>query len=254
MRLFQEWRARMRLKNKVAVVTGGGRGIGKAICQVLSREGSTVVVADVDIESARKVSGELSKLGQRSLAIEVDVSSSQQVSEMIKCVIQELGTVDILVNNAGIRGMGKIEEMSEEDWDRVIAVNLKGTFLCSKAVIPAMRKKKTGRIINIASVAGKTGGVIAGANYAVSKAGIICLTKSLAKELAPYGITVNAIAPGMIKTHMTEDFPENISQLIPLGKKGLAQDVANAVLFLASSDADYITGEILDVNGGMFMD
>ena len=248
----------MRLKDKVAVVTGGGGGLGRSICLALGREGSSVVVSDIDVQSAKKVAREIKEIGSEALAIRTDVVSDKEVNALMEVAAKHFGRVDILVNNAGICWVGKVEEMSEQEWDRVIAVNLKGTFLCSKAVIKFMKGRGWGRIVNMASAAGKTGGLLVGANYSVSKAGVICFTKSLAKELAPYGITVNAVAPGLIDTDMTRSFPEeavaSTLKSLPLGRMGSSEDVARAVLFLISEDAGYITGEILDVNGGMVMD
>ena len=248
----------MRLEEKIAVVTGGGRGLGRSICLTLAREGCSLVVSDIDAESAGKVAREIKKIGSEALALGVDVTSRSQVDTLMRVAAKDFGGVDILVNNAGICWMGKVEDMTEEDWDRVMAVNLKGTFLCSKAVIKLMKGKGWGRVVNMASAAGKTGGIMVGANYSASKAGVICFTKSLARELAPHGITVNAVAPGLIDTDMTRPFPkEAVSSTLkslPLGKMGSCEHVARAVLFLVSEDAGYITGEILDVNGGMVMD
>jgi len=239
----------MRLKDKIAIVTGGGQGIGRAICLALAKEGCDLVIGDINIQTAEKVAEEIRSLQQKSLAIKVDVSDSKQVNQMVKNTLKEFGKIDILVNNAGIAYQGTIEDMEEKDWDKVINVNLKGTFLCSKAVIKSMKRQRLGKIINMASFSGKIGGLTVGANYAASKAGIICFTKSLAMELAPYNVNVNAVSPAFIDTTMSTTFPK-----IPIGRKGLPEDVANAVVFLASEDASYITAEILDVDGGMSKD
>lgn len=177
---------------------------------------------------------------------------------MIKATLEAFGKIDILVNNAGICYLGSMEDMKEEDWDKVIEVNLEGVFLCSKPVIELMKEQRSGKIINIASLAGKIGRILTGANYVVSKAGVIGFTKRLAKEMAPYGVNVNAVAPGIIDTAMTQAFPKkemkSILKSIPLGRIGLPEDVANAVIFLSSEETSYITGVILDVNGGLLMD
>jgi 3-oxoacyl-[acyl-carrier protein] reductase len=239
----------MRLRDKVAIVTGGGQGIGRAICLALAKEGCDLVIGDINFQTAEKVAEEIRSLQRKSLAIKVDVSDSKQVNQMVKNTLKEFGKIDILVNNAGIAYQGTIEDMEEKDWDKVINVNLKGTFLCSKAVIKSMKRQRLGKIINMASFSGKIGGLTVGANYAASKAGIICFTKSLAMELAPYNVNVNAVSPAFIDTTMSTTFPK-----IPIGRKGLPEDVANAVVFLASEDASYITAEILDVDGGMSKD
>jgi 3-oxoacyl-[acyl-carrier protein] reductase len=248
----------MSLRNKVSIVTGGAQGLGKAIVLELARKGAQLVVGDVNLEAAQRVTEEVHALGRRALALRVDVSSASDVNDMADRVVKEFGRIDILVNNAGICQVVTIEKMTEEDWDRVMNVNLKGVFLSSRAVMGVMKRQRSGRIVNMGSVAGKVGGIATGANYSVSKAGVICFTKALARELAPYGVTVNAVAPGVIETDMTRgitqgDFTDYL-KAIPLGTIGSAEDVSHAVAFLVSDEAGYITGEILDVNGGMLMD
>jgi len=245
----------MRLEGEVAIVTGGGRGLGEAICLTLAREGAHVAVSDINMADAERVANAIKQMGRKAVAIKVDVSQEKEIKAMVARTIEAWGTIDILVNNAGICYQGTVAEMSEEAWDKVLDVNLKGTFLCSREVMPTLKQKRAGKIINMGSLAGKVGGIVVGANYSASKAGVICLTKSLAKELAPFGINVNCIAPGVIDTEMTQPFPrEEMIKSIPLRKLGEPQDVADAVLFLASQESKYITGETLNVNGGILMD
>jgi len=244
----------MRLEGKVAIVTGGGRGLGEAISRTLAGEGAHVAVADINLTDAEKVAAAVQRMGRKAVAIKADVSSEREVKAMVAKTLEVLGTIDILVNNAGICYQGTVAEMSEQAWDKVLDVNLKGTFLCSREVMPTLKQKKSGKIVNLGSLAGQVGGLVVGANYSVSKAGIICFTKSLAKELAPFGIHVNCIAPGIIDTEMTQAFPrEEMIKSIPLRKLGEPQDVADAVLFLVSQESKYITGQTLSVNGGIFM-
>lgn len=243
----------MDFANKVVIVTGAARGIGKEIAITFAENGATTIVADIDIDKAKKVAEEF-KFREGSLnALKVDVSSKEEVVSMVNEVVEQFSTIDILVNNAGICYIKSFEELTEAEWDRVMSINLKGVFLCCQAVFPVMKKKKKGSIINIASQAGKSGGLLVAVNYSASKAGVICLTKSLAKYSAQYGIRVNAVAPGLMDTEMTKDFPYNVNE-VPLGRLGKPHDVAVAVKFLASEEAEYITGEILDVNGGILMD
>ena len=248
----------MSLEGKVSIVTGGAQGLGRAIAIGLAKRGSDVAICDLRFELAQQVEIEIRSFGRRAISLKVDVSKSVEVNQMVEEVIKEFGRIDILVNNAGICQVVSIENMTEEDWDKVMAVNLKSVFLCSKAVMGIMKKQRWGRIVNLGSIAGKVGGIMTGANYSVSKAGVMCFTKALARELAPFRITVNAVAPGVIETQMIQNITGGDSsaylKTIPLGHIGSPEDVANAVAFLTSDEASYITGEILDVNGGMLMD
>ncbi len=244
----------MRLKDKVALITGSAQGIGREIAFVFAREGADVVISDINLEKAAKTSAEIAALGRKSLGLELDVTAYAKVEEAINKILDKFGKVDILVNKAGITRDGLLLRMSEADWDAVINVNLKGTFNCTKAVSKLMIKQHSGRIINIASIIGIIGNP-GQANYSASKAGIIALTKTTAKELASRNINVNAVAPGYIQTEMTAKLPEELKQkmlaLIPLNKLGSPADVANVCLFLASEESGYITGQTIVVDGGM---
>lgn len=245
------------LKDKVALVTGGSRGIGRAIALALAEAGADVAVNYSGNEAkALEVVAEIEKLGRRGIAIRANVASGEEVEQMVSQVLDTFGKLDILVNNAGITRDNLIMRMKEEDWDQVIDTNLKGVFLCIKAVTRPMMKQRSGRIINISSVVGVAGNA-GQANYVAAKAGVIGLTKTTAKELASRGITVNAIAPGFIETDMTDVLGENIREelmkAIPLARLGKPEDIARAVRFLASSDAEYITGQVIHVDGGMVM-
>ena len=248
----------MNLVNKVAIVTGAGRGIGKAIAIALAREGANIIAIDVDIQTAEKVAKEIKSLGRKALAIQVDVSDSKEVNRMVKLVLKKFKRVDILVNNAAIIKRGSIEDLTEEDWDRVMDVNLKGAFNCMKEVVGTMKKQRYGKIVNISSIAGKIGDLASAPCYGASKAGMTCLAKSLARELASYNINVNVVAPHAIETDMSKEWSEekrkSIIADIPLGRMGEPEDIAEAVVFLVSDKAKFITGEVLDVNGGCLMD
>jgi len=246
----------MRLKNKVALITGGARGIGRAIGIVFAKEGADIVVADVNQETAQQTASEIEALGVKVLALEMDVTNFEKVEEGINKILDKMGKVDILVNNAGITKDNLLLRMSPADWDAVINVNLKGTFNCIKAVSRPMIKQRSGKIISIASIIGLMGNP-GQANYAASKAGIIALTKTVAKELASRNINANAVAPGFIQTAMTDKLPEEIKkkmlEAIPLAKLGTPEDVANVCLFLASEESSYITGQTITIDGGMVM-
>ena len=245
----------MDLSNKVALVTGSGRGIGKAISLRLAEAGANIIVNDIGAaEPVEAVVREIKAMGRQALPVLADVSSASDVDRLVAEAIAAYGRIDILVNNAGIARDQLLLRMSEEDWDRVLAVDLKSVFLCTKAVLKHMVKQRWGRIISIASIVGIVGNP-GQANYAAAKAGIIGFTRTIAKEVASRGITVNAIAPGFIDTEMTQRLKEEWKQVlkkqIPLGYLGSPRDVAEAVAFLASEEAGYITGQVLGVDGGI---
>lgn len=243
----------MRFQDKVAVVTGGAQGIGKEIALQFAYEGAKVIIFDLN-EDALRETVELLKNHCQAFGFKVDVTNTEDVDKNINKIIDNVGRVDILVNNAGVTKDNLLLRLSENDWDKVLAVNLKGAFNCSKAVAKFMVKQRYGKIVNISSVIGIAGNA-GQANYAASKAGLIGMTKSLAKELGSRNINVNAVAPGYIKTAMTAQLNDKIKEtmlkLIPLARFGEALDVAHSVLFLASSDADYISGQVLVVDGGL---
>ncbi len=243
------------MAGKIALITGGSRGIGKEIALALAKEGNNIAISyGNNEESAMKVVNEIKSFGVEALAVKADVSISEDVTNLIKSVEEGLGTIDILVNNAGITKDNLLIRMTEADWDSVMDVNLKGVFLCTKAVSRSMMKRRYGKIINITSVVGITGNPGQG-NYSASKAGVIGFTKSMAKELASRGIRVNAVAPGFIETDMTdvlkEELKEEMLKTIPLSTMGKPSDIANLVVFLASEKSDYITGQIIKIDGGM---
>jgi len=245
-----------KLLNKNAIVTGSARGIGKAIAVKLAEEGANVVIVDVIQEEAEKTAREIEAMGRKSMAMKVDVTNYKEVEGLLNKVKEEMGGVDILVNNAGITRDNLILRMTPEDFDLVINVNLKGVFNGIKAAFPIMMKQRGGKIVNIASVIGLMGNV-GQANYAASKGGVIALTKTAARELASRGVCVNAVAPGFIQTAMTDKLSDidkqKILAQVPMGRMGLPEDVAKAVLFLSLPDSDYITGQVITVDGGMVM-
>ncbi len=244
------------LNGKVALITGGAKGIGKEIALLFAKEGANIVICDVELEEAQKTAKEIQDLGRESLAFKVDVTDSASVQGAVDKILDKFKKLDILINNAGITKDNLILRMSEADWDKVIAVNLKGAFICTKIVSKVMLKQRYGKILSLSSIIGIMGNS-GQANYSASKAGIIGLTKSVAKELAPRGICVNAIAPGFIKTEMTDRLSEDIQKkmlsVIPLGRFGQPKDVAELSLFLSSESSSYITGQVIQIDGGMLM-
>jgi 3-oxoacyl-[acyl-carrier protein] reductase len=249
----------MTLEGRIALVTGAARGIGRAIAEAFARETAQVIINDVlEKENLDRVADEISASEVRCLAIRADVGDSKQVRDMMAQIEKTFNRLDILVNNAGIIRRGSIETVTEKDWDQVIQVNLKGTFNCCKAAADIMMKQRSGKIVNVSSIAAKMGDITSAPGYGPSKAAMDGLTKTLARQLATYGINVNGVAPHAIETDMSAEWSEEkrsaIIETIPLKRLGQPEDVAEAVLFLASDKASFITGEILDVNGGFLMD
>ncbi|MBW8064857.1 MAG: 3-oxoacyl-[acyl-carrier-protein] reductase [Nitrospira sp.] len=246
----------MSLEGKVAIVTGAAQGIGRAIAETLARDGADIVVADLDPGRSQETVAAITKLGRRAVNVKVNVAEWNDVKNMTDQVLKDWGKIDILVNNAGVTRDGLLVRMKEEDWNLVLQVNLHGTFHCTKAVLQPMTKQRSGRIVNIASIVGAMGNA-GQANYAASKAAVIGFTKSVAREYASRMVTVNAVAPGFVDTAMTQGLSQEVRDTllkqIPLGRLGQPGDVAEAVRFLASEEAGYITGQVLHVNGGMLM-
>jgi 3-oxoacyl-[acyl-carrier protein] reductase len=243
-------------EHKNAIVTGAARGIGKTIALKLAKAGLNVMVSDILLEEAEKVAAELECLGIKAMALKTDVSRGEDVENLVKTTVQQWGSVDFLINNAGVTRDNLSVRMKEEEWDMVLDINLKGTFLCSQAAAKEMMKRRFGRIVNMASVSGILG-TAGQANYASSKAGVIALTKTFARELGKRNITVNAIAPGFILTEMTEKLPDKVKEdyiaNIPLNRAGTPEDIAEAVSFLISPSASYITGIVINVSGGLLI-
>jgi len=246
------------LKNKVAIITGARRGMGRSHAIKLAKAGAKVAVSDISEEDCQKVVGEIKKNGGEAIAIKCDVTKKEEVDNLVKKTIERFGKVDILVNNAGICQFKPFLELTEEEWDRTLDINLKGYFLCAQAAAKEMVKQKSGVIVNIASVAsGQVGiGMATLAHYCASKGGIIAMTEALAVELAPFGIRVNAIAPGMIETPMIAPVKQDPKMMeamlakIPMGRVGKPEEVSNLVLFLASDASSYITGSMVIIDGG----
>jgi NAD(P)-dependent dehydrogenase (short-subunit alcohol dehydrogenase family) len=251
----------MSFEGRVAIVTGAGspRGIGRGIAVCLAKKGADIVIADVNLDRAKAVAEEIRCLGGNALAIEVNVTDVASVDKMVELTLKEFNRVDILINNAGITQPIRTIDMTVEDFEKIIDVNLKGTFICSKAVLKTMIEKKYGRIVNMSSVSAKRGGgVYGGSHYSASKAGVLGFAKALAREVVEYGITVNSVAPGLVDTDirvgLSTDMERAIWENIPMKRPATVMEIAETAAFLASDEASYITGEEIDVNGGSHMD
>lgn len=246
----------MRLENKVAIITGSGRGIGATTAFKFAKEGAKIVVVDINTEDIRKRVDEIKKLGTEAIGIKVDVTNSAEVDQMIEKTMKVFGKIDILVNNAGITQDARLVKMTEEQFDKVVDVNLKGTFNCAQAVSHIMMKQGNGVILNASSVVGIYGN-FGQTNYAATKFGVIGMTKTWCKELSPKGIRVNAVAPGFILTPMTEKMPQKVLDMMaekaPMKRLGTPEDIANAYAFLASDEASFISGAVLEVTGGIIL-
>lgn len=241
------------MEGKLAVVTGGSRGIGRAIAEAYIREGARVVIPDVNMEVAEQTAKELGT--DKCFAMKLNVADKENVDEVVAKIWNDIGPIDVWVNNAGISEDVPFEEVKEEKWDMIVQVDMKGVFLCSQAVFKKMKERRSGKIINIASMAGERGGRVSGAHYSAAKGGVLTLTKVLALNGGEYGITANAITPGLILTQMAKDlgWDKKEHKDIPLGRLGTVEDVANVALFLGSGLSDYVNGDTIRVNGGMYM-
>lgn len=243
---------------KVLLVTGAATGIGAAMSRLFSSRGATVALADVALPKAQSVAEEIVKAGGQALAVPIDVASRREVDAAIAEVLRTCGRIDILINNAAVNYFTPVEDVTDDEWESILGVNVRGVYNCSRAVIPSMKKRGWGRIVNISSSAAKTGGPVSSIHYSASKAAVICMTKSFARHLASSGVTVNSIAPGAVGTDMLQLLPEEAKsraiQAVPLQRLALPVEIAHAAAFLCSEEASYITGEVLDVNGGALMD
>jgi NAD(P)-dependent dehydrogenase (short-subunit alcohol dehydrogenase family) len=246
----------MSLQGRIALVSGGGSGIGRATAIRLAEDGADSVVLDVNLDGARETATRLEKLGRRAVAQRADVTRSDEVRAAVEQAERTLGPIDVLVNNAGLAWQATFLEMSEADWDRMLAVHLKGAYNCTRAVLPGMLERRWGRIVSLSSIAG-LGGTGRSVAYATAKAALIGFTKSLAREVAPHGITVNAVAPGFIATPLTSTWPADrrarVAEETPVRREGTPEDIAHAIAYLASEEASFVTGQVLSPNGGRYM-
>jgi len=247
----------MNFAGQVAIVTGAGRGMGRAFAHALAQHGASVALADIDEAAARSAADEICQAGGQAVAIRTDVACQRDVCELVGQTVGRFGRLDVLICNAGICQRGSVLELTEQDWDRMMAVNLKGAFLCIREALRPMIEQRYGRIVVISSQGGRTGGILVAANYCASKAGLLGLVRAVAREVAGKGITVNAVAPGATDTELMADWPAEqkraLAASIPVGRLGSAEDIVAPVLMLASRQAGYITGATLDVNGGLFI-